>query len=108
MPRDVIPFRTGPNRAARGAAVSPNVAFAALELFRKLARTLAGARPFRDAARRIERDAGRWGEPAPFFLADAVMAERPPTRRDGIADRFAVPAARACPRGAEAWLSPAC
>lgn len=105
MPRDVLPFRTGPDRAARGAEVRPNVAFAALDLFRKLARTLDAARSFRDAARRLDREAGRWGEPAPFFFAGVAMKERPPTRRGGISDRLALLAARTCPHGAEAWAA---
>jgi hypothetical protein len=105
MPRDVIPFRTGPHRASRGPEVRPNVSFAALDLLRRLARTLEAARPFRDAARRYERAARRWGAPEPYFFADAAMRERPATRPGGLADRFAVPAARACPHGAEAWAA---
>jgi hypothetical protein len=105
MPRDVIPFRTGPHRASRGPEVRPNVAFAALDLFRRLARTLEEARPFRDAARRFERESQRWDAPAPFFFADAAMGERPASRPVGLADRFTVPAARVRPHGAEAWAA---
>lgn len=103
MPRDVIPFRAGPNRTAAAPGARPNVAFAALDLFRRLTATLAPARKYRDAARSLERRSTRWGVPPLFFLTDAKMGERPPTRPNGIDDRFFEPAARICPTGAHAW-----
>lgn len=105
MPRDVIPFRAGPNRAAGAPEIQPNVAHAALDLFRRLARLLAAAVPFRDACRAIERQSTRWGVPPTFFLANETMGERAPTPPNWIADRYAVPAARRCPAGAAAWAS---
>lgn len=105
MPRDVIPFRAGPNRASHTTEVRPNVAFAALDLFRRMAKLLAEARPFRDACRSLERRSNSWGVPPTFFLGTAAMGERPATRPNFIEDRYAVIAARQCPNGAAAWAA---
>lgn len=104
MPRDVIPFRAGPNRAG-APAIRPNIAHAALDLFRRLARRLAAAVPFRDACRALECQSTAWGVPPTFFLTNETMGERAPTLPNWIADRFAIPVARRYPAGAAAWAA---
>jgi hypothetical protein len=105
MPRDVIPFRAGPTRSPLAPDAGPNPAFAALNLFRRLADTLAAAKTFRDACRTLERRNGKWGVPTLFFFARMTPAERSPTLRNFIAERYAVPVARRMPDAGRAWAA---
>jgi hypothetical protein len=103
MPRDVIPFRAGSNRTAALSGSGPNLAYSALDLFRRLARTLADALPFRDRCRALERAADAWAAPPARWLSEARMEERSASAPNVISDRFAVPAARSRPHAAAAW-----
>lgn len=103
MPRDVIPFRTGSDGTAAATDAQPNLAYASLDLFRRLSGALAQATNFRDAVRTLERRTSRWGVPALFFLADSQPGERQPSARNELDPRFRNTAARSVPDAAKAW-----
>jgi hypothetical protein len=68
MPRDVLPFRAGETDRTAHAGRSPDVAFAALPLLRRL-------RDAFELAGRRAKPKSRWGVPPLFFFDKQVQAE---------------------------------